>query len=168
MTLPGWIRLPGQLVIVLCVATFAAKTATAQTCPITRPGPEPKVERAVSVKQLQSRLRRCGDGRSCSKDVRQFYGITRIVGYMVDRENRDIVVLGSVDPGAPALDVEDFIVALRNLKLRYAEQRGNTIYYSYPAVSIDPNPNVLRDLERIMAGISGSSGIGTLNRALRD
>jgi hypothetical protein len=99
-------------------------------------------------------------------------GLTRVDGYVVDRVNDDVILFG-VAESAPELHVGDLVVALRNAALAYAELRGNTYYYSAPGCSIDPDPDVIRQLQYIGNEIfqnaaSGSeSGLERWNRICR-
>jgi hypothetical protein len=74
-------------------------------------------------------------------------GIKKVLGYVIDSSNKDTIVFGSLDAALPPLYLEDFVIALRNTWMKYAERRGNTLYYSNPGCSIDPDPSVLRLLE---------------------
>ncbi|MBC6480027.1 MAG: DUF1598 domain-containing protein [Hormoscilla sp. GM7CHS1pb] len=71
----------------------------------------------------------------------------RIDGYVID--NQDIILIGQADATKPPLHTEDFVVALRNTWFKYAKIEGNTRYYSYPTISIDPEPKVMSQLEKI-------------------
>ena len=78
-------------------------------------------------------------------------GITKVSGYIVDSKSKDIVIIGKPDPTLPSLHIDDFVVALRNVWYLYAKTKGQTIYYTDPGCSIDPDPHVmgqLRDLRR--------------------
>ena len=99
-------------------------------------------DRAVSLRVLQQTLRQCRPRDDCSRALVGFAGLTRVTGYVVDRDNRDVIVVGEVEPGRPLLDLDDFVVALRNAWHRYVERKGHTIYYSAPSCSIDPEPAV--------------------------
>jgi hypothetical protein len=105
--------------------------------------------RAVSLRALQSRLQRALAKGEVTDDLLHLCGITRVVGYVVDESNRDLVLLGEVEPGAPPLHVEDLAVALRNAWLRYASRQGRTLFYSDPGCSIDPDPRVIQRLNEI-------------------
>lgn len=100
--------------------------------------------RAVSLTALEARLK---SGRSA--DVARLCGITRISGYITDSSAHDIVLIGEVEPDRPALYLNDLAVAFRNSRLMYAQRKGRTIYYAAPGCSIDPDPNVMRDLDRL-------------------
>ena len=78
-------------------------------------------------------------------------------GYLVDTNNRDIILVGQVDPSYPPLYVEDFVVALRNVWAFYAQRKGHVYYYSPPGCSIDPDPKVLRELRDLGGGMPSSA-----------
>nr|VFK32295.1 MAG: Protein of unknown function (DUF1598) [Candidatus Kentron sp. MB]VFK35280.1 MAG: Protein of unknown function (DUF1598) [Candidatus Kentron sp. MB]VFK77179.1 MAG: Protein of unknown function (DUF1598) [Candidatus Kentron sp. MB] len=103
----------------------------------------------VSLRVLQERLRDCEPAKACSSELLQFSGITRLMGYVLDHNNQDIVLFGQKQVGLPPLHVEHFVTALRNAWMRYAPLRGNVYQYSYPGCSIDPNPSTFRKLSRI-------------------
>jgi hypothetical protein len=104
----------------------------------------------VSLRLLEAELRGCSPRRACSADTLQFYGLNYIQGYGIDPVRHDIVLYGQAIPGAPPLRIEDFAVALRNVTHRYDRRQGHTLYYAYPMVSLDPDPRVLRSLDRVM------------------
>jgi hypothetical protein len=100
--------------------------------------------RAVSLRALESAVK-----AGISEQAQAFCGITKMQGFVVDETRRDIVLFGEVSPDYPKLHLEDLVVALRNVELKYAERKGRTIYYSAPGCSIDPDPAVLHELQRI-------------------
>ena len=122
--------------------------------------------RSVSIKVLQQRLMDCGGGKACSKELLQLAGLKRILGYMIDEENHDILLYGCTGQGLPPLYVEDFVIALRNAWFKYAPLRGNTYEYSYPGCSIDPKPRTIQKLQRIGQKITSSSSFGQVEKAL--
>lgn len=105
---------------------------------------EPAAGRAVSLTALETRLR---TGRP--SEVARLCGITRISGYIADVSGHDIVLVGEVEPDRPALYLDDLAVAFRNSRLMYAQRKGRTIYYTAPGCSIDPDPSVMQDLDRL-------------------
>jgi hypothetical protein len=117
------------------------------------------VRRALSLRVLQQKL---ADGQNC-EDIAKMAGLTRITGYVADRDSQDIILLGEVKPDAPPLYLVDFVVALRNVFLEYAEQKGRTMYYSPPLCSIDPDPRTIARLDTIAGRIFGSSVRDTEN-----
>jgi hypothetical protein len=102
--------------------------------------------RAVSLKVLQERLRICVPAADCDDDVLTLCSLTQIDGYIIDEKNNDLILYGSVEPERPPLYTENLVVALRNKWNKYAKVVGNTIYYSDPACSIDPDSQTIQTL----------------------
>ncbi len=113
--------------------------------------------RALSLRVLQARLKAAVARGEQPREVMELAGITRITGYTVDEKTRDLIVLGEVEQGAPALHIEDLAVAFRSVWLTYATRRGHTIYYEDPGCSIDPDPAVVQQLSEL-AQIDVSDG----------
>ena len=97
--------------------------------------------RAFSLKILQQKLEAC-HGRPCSEELLQMGGLTQLFGYIVDSGNKDLIFYGLADAKRPAIHAEDFAIALRNTRLRYAAVRGNVREYSYPGCDIRPDGEV--------------------------
>lgn len=116
---------------------------------------EPSVEditvRTVSLRILQDRLQACSP--VCPEDLLQFGGLKNVLGYVIDRKNKDILVFGETDLDRPPLYVEDFVVALRHTWGTYRSQQG----LDYPGCSIDPNPQTMQRLNGIQRQLMGSS-----------
>jgi len=127
-----------KLVVFLCMLMASAMPGLAgaqQAGPATR---------ALSLKVLQDRLNDCSNKKQpCPKELLELGGLTRVDGFLHDEKNSDIVVFGVADPYAPPIRTEDFAIALRNAWFKYAEQKGDTIYYSNPGCSIDMDPALL-------------------------
>lgn len=122
--------------------------------------------RAVSLRILLQRLMPCHRVEDIPKDISHFCGLTRIMGYVVDEPNCDIILLGEVEPNKPPLYLEDFVIALRNTWCKYAKKEKDTIKYSYPGCSIDPDPIVIQRLNDIGKHISGNSQSGEARDAI--
>ena len=105
--------------------------------------------RAISLKVLQQKLKALHGTNSHPTNLYYLCGINRIMGYVVDEANRDIILIGKVDKKLPRLYLDDFVVALRNAWHKYTELKGNTRYYSNPGCSIDPDPKVYRKLNQV-------------------
>ena len=112
--------------------------------------------RVVSLRSLQAELRPSSPRAEKLKRpqaAERMFGLTQVLGYVIDERNDDLLLYGRTEPGRPAVRTDDFVVALRNVWLKYAERRNNTIYIEHPGCSIDPDPSVMRELQRIFDGI---------------
>lgn len=134
-------------------------TATAQdaNCNSGGAASKPVIEQSISLNAVQRELQACQSQGNCQDDILKLYNVTQISGYVVDADAQDIILIGSSNEEAPALYVEDFVIALKNALRQYARREGNTLYYSNPGVSIDPDPNVLQKLNLIASKISRSN-----------
>ncbi len=103
---------------------------------------------AVSLGGLQRALARCSGG-PCNPDLLQLGGMNRVLGVLIDREPRDVVLIGLREPLRPPLQTDDLAVALRHAWLKYAVRDGDHYVYSHPGCSIDPVPDVIRALDAI-------------------
>jgi hypothetical protein len=112
---------------------------------------------AVSLKVLQERVKDCMVNGNCVEDLLQLCGIRRLVGYVIDSANRDIVLIGKIDSTSPPLRLEDFVIALRSAWWIYAPLRGNTYYYSPPYCDIRPSGKILSELKEVSRNISKCS-----------
>jgi len=119
--------------------------------------PRPPKSRAVSLTVFQGTLRSSLASGKAPPQLLELCGLTRVEGYVLDRANRDLVLLGQVDPAAPPLHTEDLVIALRSAWLKYAWKEGKTRYYDHPGCSIDPDPAVVRRLSQIGAQIGGAA-----------
>jgi hypothetical protein len=136
--------------LVLLAAVLAAGVGPAQA---------PAKSRAVSLRMLQEALRSAqAEGRT-PQVLRDLCGLTRLEGYTYDPAGRDVILMGKVDPTAPALHTDDLVVALRSAWYKYARREGRISYYANPGCSIDPEAAVVRRLTELGAqvGAAGSS-----------
>jgi hypothetical protein len=117
-------------------------------CVAARAMTEPGVDQSISLKAISSELQTCQTRGNCPTDILTMYGVTQITGYVIDANAHDVIVIGTSDKGAPTLYTEDFVTALKNALRLYARREGNILYYSNPGVSIDPDPNVLTQLDQ--------------------
>ena len=108
--------------------------------------------KAVSLRALQAQLQ-SGGPEAREAGLETLCGLTRIVGVVQDTANDDLVIVGVEGNGTP-LHTGDLAVALRCVFDRYGRRDGNTIIVEAPAVSIDPNPDVIRELHRALSGTS--------------
>jgi hypothetical protein len=124
--------LPRLIAICTMLATSAFGAANTSVNPT----------RAVSLAAISAAMR----SGQMTAQAAQLCGITRVAGYVVDEKSHDVVLVGKVDPSAPALHLDDFVVALRSVWMVYSHVSGRTRYYSDPGCSIDPDPRVLAQL----------------------
>jgi hypothetical protein len=103
---------------------------------------------ACSLRRLQAAAEKCIGAGNCDDEVLQLGKLTRIDGYLIDEKERDIILFGIARHDDVPFFLEDFVVALRNAWLKYADLKGNTYYYSNPGCSIDPSPDVLLKLQQ--------------------
>jgi len=123
--------------------------------------------RALSLKVLQQRLKPYYSTGNYPEELSHLVGITRLMGYVVDEANRDIILFGKADTSSPSLHLEDFIIALNNARHTYAQQRGNTTYYSYPGCSIDPDHRVIAKLQNLQGRIMGGGNESDVEKTLQ-
>jgi hypothetical protein len=100
---------------------------------------------------VQAKLRA---GLRADDDAKRLYrlcGLTSISGFVVDERLGDIILVGRCEAGQPALHLDDLVVALRNVWLRYADRKGAAIVYEPPGCSIDPDPPTMRRLDALYA-----------------
>ncbi len=116
---------------------------------------ESKVNRAISFNLLQQHAERCADTAQCP-GYDTLFGLTRVVGVVVDEKANDLILVGQIDPDLPSLHTEDLVVTLRNAWMKYAEREDNTIIYSNLGCSIDPDPQVVARLHSLGAANRGS------------
>ena len=111
----------GLIAVVFCVAPSAEATEF----------------RAFSLNKARKTLKA---GRADSSEARTLCGITRLVGCVFDEANKDVVIIGAVDPGLPELRVDELTVAMRAV-LKYGEA---------PLVSIDPAPKDAKPKDQVV------------------
>jgi hypothetical protein len=92
------------------------------------------VIKAFSLRVAQERLQQGMAG----PDVMNLGGITRVDGFVVDKDGHDVILFGPASSG-PALNLDDFVVALRN------GWDGS----SQPYCSIDPRADTIRRIQRL-------------------
>ncbi|QFR33581.1 DUF1598 domain-containing protein [Ancylobacter sp. TS-1] len=109
---------------------------------------------AVSLKELSGAIAACS-GRTesfartrCAR-LKRLGGMTRLDGFVADPANRDVILWGQKEKGAPPLDFDDFIIALRAAWGRYVGKPGQPGYNLAPAISIDADPAVFKRLNEL-------------------
>ncbi len=123
-------------------------------------------ERAFSLKLLLEQVYEYR-GRPLPQNLAQFCGLNKILGYVLDETQRDIIIVGEVDDTAPPLYLEDFVVALRNAFSKYVELKDNTLYYSNPGCTIDPDSTVLQELDDVWSDTSRNRSERNVERILK-
>lgn len=118
--------------------------------------------RAFSLKELHKKIQ-ADNSPEITRLLSLFCGITVVEGYMLSKDDKDIIIFGHVDTGKPFIHTEDFIVALRNAWMKYAELKGDTYYYTNPGCSIDPDPHVLGQLNAKAAELMNNADMQTID-----
>ncbi len=113
---------------------------------------------AVSLRVLSDALTRCRLGAGCPPAVERLGGLSTVAGFVVDRTG-DVVLFGDADTDRAALRTEDWLVALRSGFRRYVARENGKLVWSPLGCSIDPEPDVLVDLQRASAGRSLDAAI---------
>lgn len=98
--------------------------------------------RAVSLRALGQGLQSPQYTDADPEELLQFANLSLVLGYVVDYDNQDLVIVGEVDTSLSLLHLEDFVVALRSAWNRYGD-------VGYPLCSIDPDPGVVRQLQQL-------------------
>jgi hypothetical protein len=112
--------------------------AAEDECKVTLTAINARPERAVSLRQVSLAL-------AAGKPAR-LEGITRLDGYAIDDDNKDIALFGIAERGQPELEAADFVIALRSAFRRGIDPRDGTDYGKVAAISIDTDPEVFRRL----------------------
>lgn len=68
--------------------------------------------------------------RSVPQEIATLGGMTRLLGLVYDRDRRQLILIGRVEPARAALDLDSLVVAMRAVLVRQ----------QWPLVSIDPTP----------------------------
>ncbi len=69
-------------------------------------------------------------------------GVARVVGYQLDQAHDDVLLIGEVIPGAPALTIDDLVVGVRTVWQENAT----------PFVSLDPDPADIGGKQHVRVG----------------
>lgn len=107
-----------RCVSLLICAWSAARAATADL-------------QAFDLTEAEQRIRQGGSELALAE---RLGGITSVVGFVIDRDNRRIVLVGRREPAEPPLSLTDLAVAIRCVV-----GKGE-----WPMVSIDPRPDTQR------------------------
>ncbi len=126
---------------------------------------EPTTQRALSVNEMQKLLEK-GDNSEQMQLLSGLCGLTAIDGYMLNKNNNELVLFGRVETDRPSLYLDDFVVALRNAWMKYAELKGDTYYYSNPGCSIDPDARVIRELNAKTQSLMNNTPVEEIDNAV--
>lgn len=102
---------------------------------------------AISLKGVQEKITKNDPGDLAK--IKSFYGITRLYGFVWDEAEKDIILIGEAIQGRPNLHFDDFVVSLRNRYCFYCEEKNDTLFYSNPSCTIDPDPHVWERLNQL-------------------
>jgi hypothetical protein len=112
-----------------------------EACKVTLKPFKGRPEKAVSLRSMSSAL-------ASNKPVR-WEGFTRLDGYVIDDDIKDVVLYGGSEPGQPELQPADFVVALRARFKSGVDPKDGTDYNKSAAISIDPDPEIFHRLHDI-------------------
>jgi hypothetical protein len=105
--------------------------------------------RAISLNALQLKLKSCVPNGSCSPELFQLAGLSRLEGMIIDRTNNDLILYGRSSGNSPPLNLDDLVIALQHAWLKFAKRNDNVVETMSPGCSIDPFPENIRALEAI-------------------
>jgi hypothetical protein len=107
---------------------------------------------AVSLRELKSNL--------SSSKATSFMGTTRVYGfiYSEDEGGPDCILITTCEPNRALLRLDDFKVAYENVKS--SDLR--------PACTIDPRPDVLRNLVRVAGNITQADDLAAMEQRLKE
>jgi len=105
--------------------------------------------RAVSLTALQKKLQEYPTLDQCPEELLHLAHLNVISGYIIDSEHNDLIIIGKYEPEVPPLLLEDFVTALRSAWNMYES-------YNSPFCSIDPDPGVMGELQKIAEHLSQS------------
>ena len=66
--------------------------------------------KAISLRELQKRITN-GDDQDIA-EIKSFYDITRLYGFLWDSEGKDLILLGETNASGEKLFFDDFVVAI--------------------------------------------------------
>lgn len=111
--------------------------------------------KAISLRELQKRIILGADDEIT--EMKSFYGINRLFGFLWDPVGKDLILFGEADSEKPTLHFDDFVVSLRNVYGLYNIKKGDTIFYSFPSCTIDPDPYIMDLLDKLNSEDSGNN-----------
>jgi hypothetical protein len=103
--------------------------------------------RALSLRQLQSRLEQCTPADGCDQDATQLGELTHPLGYFIEPK-KDVLLFGWQDARRPPIRTDDFVVALRNAWKNAAQSDESFLLTDPPACDIRPDTETVRSMQR--------------------
>ncbi len=103
--------------------------------------------KAISLRELQKVIIHGPEKEFVA--LKSFYGLTSLYGFLWDEEGNDLILFGKADKEKEALNFDDFVVSLRNAYCLNCKTEGNTVFYSEPSCTIDPDPNTMGLLNKL-------------------
>jgi len=116
---------------------------------------------ALSLDIFERELRQAVDSGSISSAVRTLHGLNRIRGFLFEPGGA-IIIFGTHEPNLPCIEVDDLVVALRNVEQVSPEYEGT------PGCTIDPIPgsDPWREQEVHVFGMPASAPMGARHVAI--
>lgn len=124
--------------------------------------------RALSLKKVLGVLSDAEEWNLHQTTIKEFAGITKLGGFILDYEREDVILFGEVGKNDPILRFEDFVLAMRNVNKAYLERKEDTLFYSYPGCSIDPSPKVMAQLDALGEKLKKVKTNSSLNSFYRE
>lgn len=144
-----------MLLALLAISAFGTSASALESAAI----------RAVSIKALQAKA--ASAQNKIPQAVANLAGLTEILGYVVDEENKDIILYGTTSKiSTNALYTEDFCIALRNNWMKYATLRGNTYEYTDLGCTIDPQPETWDKLSGVSRNLDSEQDAQRIQQQL--
>jgi hypothetical protein len=106
--------------------------------------------RALSLKELQKAVQVDLKNDKKPNAIQFLCGLKTIEGFLIDRKNHDLLIIGKDADTMPPLLLNDFIIALRCAWKKYVADN----MFTPPGCSIDPSPNLISRLKEIEARIT--------------
>jgi hypothetical protein len=114
--------------------------------------------KAISLRELQKKIMQGSEQDIIA--IKSFYGLTSIFGFLFDAAENDLILFGAADKEKESLNFDDFVVSLKNAFNLYSKIEGNTIYYTDPSCTIDPDPKTMDMLDQL----NNSDSVDTDNK----
>ncbi len=134
----------------ILLMTVGSMSATAQAA-VLMTGQPPRTEERIclSLKILMMEAKK----DPVKQEVKNLAGIGWLEGFVVDSDNRDIILIGRQTLNSPTLHIDDLVVNMRNVW-------NNE---SYPYCSLDPRPEDIRKLNQLASQSGTVSSVEQMN-----